>query len=109
MPKTIFVDIDGTICTDTGGKYEEAKPMVERIEFFNKLFDEGNTITYWTARGMNSGTNHRKLTKSQLIKWGAKHTKLIMKKPSYDIFIDDKTFNADEFFAGTYFSEAPKN
>ena len=30
------------------------------------------------------------LTKSQLKKWGLKYHKLIMGKPSYDFFIDDK-------------------
>jgi hypothetical protein len=103
MPKKIYVDIDGTICSNTKGKYEEAEPFQERIDFFNALYDEGHEIVYWTARGMNSGANHRVLTKSQLKKWNVKHTKLVMKKPSYDILIDDKAFNSDHFFSNGHF------
>ena len=48
------VDIDGTICTLTPDPktYEDAKPWHDRIETINKLYDEGNHITYFTARGM---------------------------------------------------------
>ena len=34
----------------------------------------------------------KKLTKMQLKKWKVKFTKLIMGKPSYDIFVDDKAY-----------------
>ena len=49
------VDIDGTICTpgkteDT--RYTEALPIQDRIDKINKLYDEGHTIVYLTARGM---------------------------------------------------------
>ena len=33
-----------------------------------------------------------KFTLNQLVKWNVKFNKLIMGKPSYDIFIDDKAF-----------------
>ena len=42
--KTYVFDIDGTICTNTNGNYEEAKPFKERIQFINSLVDEGNKI-----------------------------------------------------------------
>ena len=49
------VDIDGTICVP--GKTEEerytgATPIKRRIDVVNKLYDEGNTIIYLTARGL---------------------------------------------------------
>ena len=48
----IYVDIDETICTKSEDlNYANAKPIRERIERINKLFDQGNTIIYWTARG----------------------------------------------------------
>ena len=47
------VDIDGTICTPTVVRaYEKAQPWNDRIKTINKLYDEGNHITYFTARGM---------------------------------------------------------
>jgi len=94
-----IVDIDGTICTGTEQRvYENAKPIVERIEYFNKLYDEGNEIHYWTARGSGSGINWDELTLKQLNDWGAKYTTAKTGKPSYDIWIDDKAFNVDNYF-----------
>lgn len=93
-----FVDIDGTICCNTYGNYEEAKPFYSNIDKINKLYDEGNEIIYWTARGSTTGIDWLDLTTRQLKKWGAKHTELRMKKPDYDLFICDKAITANEFF-----------
>ena len=49
------VDIDGTICTPGPTeemRYEQALPIQDRIDKINKLYDEGHTIVYLTARGM---------------------------------------------------------
>ena len=50
----IFVDIDETICFYEGVDrlgYKNAIPNYENIAKINKLYDEGNQITYWTSRG----------------------------------------------------------
>ena len=49
--KTFVFDIDGTICTNTFGKYELAQPFKERISYINDLYEHGNVIKYFTARG----------------------------------------------------------
>jgi hypothetical protein len=36
------------------------------------------------------------LTKNQLKKWKVKYHHLIMGKPSYDLFVDDKAYGFDE-------------
>lgn len=51
------IDIDGTICSDTRGVYEFAQPYIDRIEKINKLYEEGNHIVYFTARGGSTGIN----------------------------------------------------
>ena len=94
----IFVDIDNTICTTNETNYEESLPIQERIDKINKLYDEGNTIVYWTARGTLSNKNWFGLTYNQLNKWGCKFNELRMGKPYYDLFIDDKNINSDSFF-----------
>lgn len=97
--KKLIIDIDGTICSDTdGGNYVNAKPLVERIAHFNKLYDEGYEINYWTARGSNSGKDWSALTKQQLDSWGVKYHSLKLGKPAYDIWIDDKAVNVDYYF-----------
>ena len=50
--KRYCFDIDGTICTNTWGEYEDAEPFFDRIKIINKLYEKGNHITYLTARGM---------------------------------------------------------
>jgi hypothetical protein len=103
---TYVVDIDGTICTNTNGDYEKAQPFPERIQKINKLYDEGHTIVYLTARGMGRyKDNHLKahlefwsLTNQQLNEWGAKHHRFIIGKPSGDYYIDDKGVSDVDFF-----------
>jgi hypothetical protein len=93
-----LVDIDGTICSLTNGKYEEAVPFVHRINFLNDMYDKGNEIHYWTARGSVSKKDHLLLTVNQLNQWGVKYTSVNTGKPSYDIWIDDKAINSERFF-----------
>jgi len=100
--RTFVVDIDGTICTDSRGKYELARPMKTRIDYFNGLFDSGNTIIYWTARGANSGKDWSEFTKKQLEEWGVRYTELRTDKPAYDFWIDDKAYNGNRFFDELY-------
>ena len=95
----IYVDIDETICeTPEDRNYVMAVPILENIEKINALYDTGHTIVYWTARGSGTGKDWAGLTGAQLRAWGAKHHDLKLGKPVYDIFIDDKNYNADLFF-----------
>ncbi len=96
----IYVDIDETICTTPDSRdYRESKPLMNRIEKVNKLYEEGNTIIYWTARGTLSGIDWREVTEKQFREWGVKYHELILKKPYYDLFIDDKNINSETFFS----------
>jgi hydroxymethylpyrimidine pyrophosphatase-like HAD family hydrolase len=94
----IYVDIDNTILDTDGLNYENTKPMKDRIKKINDLYDEGHTIVYWTARGTLSGIDYYDLTKSQLDKFGVKYHELKLKKPAYDLFIDDRNVNSEEYF-----------
>lgn len=89
----IYVDIDNTICQTESTNYSEAKPWPEKINIINKLFHDGHTIVYWTARGSLTGEDHYDLTEYQLKLWGAKYHRLYVNKPYYDIFIDDRTLS----------------
>ena len=95
----IYVDIDETICTKSEDlDYAKAKPIFERIKTINNLFDEGNTIIYWTARGTITQIDWREVTEKQFKNWGVKYHDLKFGKPAYDLFIDDKNINSDTFF-----------
>lgn len=100
-----FVDIDETICIYNGERiYEQAIPVAENINKINKLYEQGWTIVYWTARGNSQRENKERLkylwnlTFEQLNDWGAKFHKLEIgdKKPLYDLVIDDKARRIEE-------------
>lgn len=101
--KNIYVDIDGTLCSITDSNYQIAKPFFDAIDKVNKLYDQGHNIIIYTARYMGRTGNNEKeayklgyeLTLSQLKSWDLKFHKLKMGKPSYDILIDDKSYNYD--------------
>jgi mannose-6-phosphate isomerase-like protein (cupin superfamily) len=102
----LFIDIDNTICKtpdNLSNKYELSEPIRERIEYVNKLYDEGNIITYWTARGNHSRINYEEFTKKQLQDWGCKYHHLKLNKPSFDLFIDDKCCNSDKYWNDTIY------
>ena len=81
----IFVDVDETICYNEDNDkskardYSKSVPIKENIQAVNSLYEQGHEITYWT--------------KKQLMSWGAKHHDLILGKPAYDLYIDDKSIN----------------
>jgi hypothetical protein len=98
-----MVDIDETICfypnkysLKDSKDYLKAIPNYENINKINSLYDLGNTIIYWTARGSRSGKNWYDLTKQQLINWGAKFNDLKCDKPYYDLFIEDRSIRIEE-------------
>lgn len=96
--KVIFVDIDETICLtpDNPRQYHNAQPITENIHKINSLYDQGNKIVYWTARGSRSGIDWSDLTQTQLRTWGAKYHELRCDKPYYDLFVEDKSIKVEE-------------
>lgn len=94
-----FIDLDNTLCRTVDGDYKTSEPIEERIHYVNDLKkDISNTITIWTARGSRSGVDYEELTKQQLDFWGVHYDELLMKKPDYDIYIDDKSFHVDTYW-----------
>lgn len=96
----IYVDIDETICsTGDDRNYSNSIPLLENIRKINDLYDKGNEIIYWTARGSGTGIDWKDITNNQLDAWGAKRTKVLFGKPVYDLFICDKAINSNLFFS----------
>ncbi len=92
-------DIDGTICSTVyDGDYTKAKPFHDRILKINKLYEDGNTIIFNTARGFVTKINWTQETRDQLKEWGVKYHELHLTKPHADIYIDDKGVKDLDFF-----------
>ena len=100
----IYVDIDDTICDydikDSKTDYFKARPIRMNIDKINKLYDDGNKIIYWTARGtvsIDRREEYAELTANQLDEWGALYHELIVgEKPAYDLLICDKSRRIEE-------------
>ena len=96
----IRVDIDETICRCPEGIdrcYENTQPIQLNIDKVNKLYDDGHTIIYWTARGSRTGIDWYEFTKRQLDSWGAKYHELDCNKPYYDLFLEDKSARIEDY------------
>tara|TARA_B100001113_G_scaffold142758_1_gene116879 strand:+ start:14794 stop:15090 length:297 start_codon:yes stop_codon:yes gene_type:complete len=96
--KTYCFDIDGTICTQNSTEYDSASPFLDRIDKINNLYDAGNKIIFYTARGFVTGIDWEITTKKQLKKWNVKYHELYFGKPAADVYIDDKHKDIFEWF-----------
>ena len=83
------IDIDGTICKEVG-EVIGREPYLDRIAKINKLYDEGHTIVFYTARGLKSGRGEKH--------YRPKYHELCFKGHNGDYFIDDRGINAEDFF-----------
>ena len=94
--KTFVFDIDGVIATITpGNNYELAGPLVDNIKRINRIYEAGNHIVLFTARGSATGINWSATTQRQMNEWGVKHHKLMFGKPAADYYIDDKLISLE--------------
>jgi glycerol-3-phosphate cytidylyltransferase len=102
-------DLDNTLCNTDNKEYINSTPIQEMVDRVNFLYDSGDEIIIFTARGMGKFKGDTKkvydtyynLTLSQLEKWKIKYNKLILGKPSFDFFIDDKNKTIMEFKSQT--------
>ena len=111
------IDIDGTLTEPHEGTPWEAVPRYDRIEYVNKLYDEGATIYLMTARGFIRSTEKypndilkaqaeqdaycREKTEAQLKKWGVKYHALYFGKPRAAVYVDDRGMSDEDFFPET--------
>jgi hypothetical protein len=96
---TVCFDIDGVLCDQVEGNYEDARPHREMIELLNRLYDRGHKIVLNTSRFMGRAKGDRaeverigrKFTEQQLAGWGVRYHELWMGKPRFDYVIDDRS------------------
>lgn len=101
----ICFDIDGVLCDQTEGTYEDAQPHRDMIDLLNRLYDSGHCIVLHTSRFMGRAKGDRaeaerigrSFTEGQLTGWGVRYHELWMGKPRYDFVIDDRSvfYDAD--------------
>lgn len=98
--KIICFDIDNVICkTDKTKNYSKSVPIKKNIKVINEAYNNGFNIILYTARYMGRYNGNvskvkehiKPFTLKQLKKWGVKYHKIYFGKPSFDLFIDDKS------------------
>ena len=88
--KFVF-DIDGVIAQfNESLDYASSAPNENMISIINELYNMGNYIILFTARGYKTGIDSRSTTESQLVRWGVKYHELKFGKPDATFYIDDK-------------------
>lgn len=102
LNKKIFIfDLDNTICKTKKNFYLKSKPKKDIIKKINQIKKNGHTVKVFTSRYMGRNNENRAYVKKkfyyktfkQLKNWGLQFDELLMGKPSYDYFIDDKSYN----------------
>ena len=84
---TVVLDLDGVICTEEK-TFERslARPKIGVQQRVRAWRAAGHTVVIYTAR---SWSEYR-MTKHWLKTWGIEHDELLMGKPVYDVWIDDR-------------------
>ena len=103
--KTLCFDIDGVICTTSQNPdYNKSRPIKGNIKTINLFYLKGYKIVLNTARYMGRTNGNLKevkrkikpLTLKQLKNWNVNYHKIYFGKPSFDLFIDDKSLFFDK-------------
>ena len=100
MKKILCFDLDNVICVTKRNFYKQAKPKKNIIKLINKLYQKDYVIKVFTSRFMGRSNEDTKKAKTlgykftynQLKKWKLSFHFLILGKPSYDVYVDDKNF-----------------
>lgn len=82
--KTYLVNID-KISITKHGDYLKSRPIIDKIEELNKLYEEGHDIHYWTNRGINNiSKSYHFLTYRQLHEWKVNYCSISIGKPTFN-------------------------
>lgn len=94
--KTFVFDIDGVIAKlQKDLDYALSEPDERMIRIINRLYDYGNKIVLFTARGYVTGKDWSKVTEEQMRRWGVKYHELKFGKPNADYYVDDKMLSLE--------------
>ncbi|NLO09338.1 MAG: hypothetical protein GX129_05650 [Clostridiales bacterium] len=92
-------DIDGVIANQAkDNNYELAEPNIPMINIINKLYDMGNYIVLFTARGYVTGIDWSSVTKDQMSRWELKYHELHFGKPNADYYVDDRMLSLEMLY-----------
>ncbi len=90
----IFIDLDKTFCspgTEEDG-FEFSEPYPDMVDMANYLVSQGHQISFFTARS----EKYREVSERMINNSGVEYQELVMDKPFYHIFIEDRAIDWNE-------------
>lgn len=97
--KTFVFDIDGVVAKlQKDLDYALSEPNERMIKIINQLYDYGNKIVLFTARGYVTGKDWSQVTAAQMERWGVKYHELKFGKPNADYYVDDKMLSLESLY-----------
>ncbi|HBI62959.1 MAG TPA: hypothetical protein DDY31_17445 [Lachnospiraceae bacterium] len=97
--KTFVFDIDGVVAKiQKDLDYALSEPNERMVKIINKLYDYGNKIVLFTARGYVTGKDWSQVTKEQMQRWGVKYHELKFGKPNADYYVDDRMISLERLY-----------
>lgn len=96
---TFVFDIDGVIAKiQKDLDYALSEPNQRMVDIINKLYDYGNKIVLFTARGYVTGKDWSTVTEDQMKRCGVKYHELKFGKPNADYYVDDKMLSLERLY-----------
>lgn len=97
--KTFVFDIDGVVAKlQKDLDYALSEPNERMVKIINRLYDYGNKIVLFTARGYVTGKDWSQVTKEQMQRWGVKYHELKFGKPNADYYVDDRMISLERLY-----------
>lgn len=97
--KQFVFDIDGVVAQiQKNLDYALSEPNEKMISIINHLYEMGNRIVLFTARGYVTGKDWSDVTKKQMEDWGVKYHELKFGKPNADYYVDDKMLSMQRLY-----------
>jgi uncharacterized HAD superfamily protein len=92
--KTLGIDLDGVVCSEEKTFDRPlARVLPGAVEFIKTARQNGNLVVIWTARGWEQ----YKMTVDWLQKNDIEFDQLVMGKPIFDVYIDDRAIGHENW------------
>lgn len=96
---TFVFDIDGVVAQmDESLQYDKEQPLKRTINIINRLYEYGNEIILFTARGYKTGIDWKDITQKQMKDWGVCYHELKFGKPAATFYVDDKNMDLEYLY-----------
>ncbi len=95
--KIFCIDIDNTLFESTYPCYTVKGVRQDVIDTVNQLYEDGNFIRLYTARGTCTGIDWSREIHDVLVRAGVRFHEIKYGKPAAHYYVDDKAMTPEQF------------